>query len=242
MVETLRRHPLRIIIIVFAVAVCSIVSFLILRPSVTEAKPCLDDYPVRGLDLSAHNGEINFDSIAAHYDFVILKATEGGNWTDRAFEANYLKAREAGLKVGAYHYFRFDRPGLPQAINIYNTLYNKHLDLPLALDVEDHGNASGVDRDVVIQRLRETVDFLLGHDVSLMFYTNKLGYSRYVEADFASFPLWICSFTDPPVHGPWTFWQYTHSGRVTGVPGETDINLFNGSKAQFDNFIEKSWK
>lgn len=242
MVETLRRHPLRIVIIIFAVAVCSVVSFLILRPSVTEATPCLDDYPVRGIDLSAHNGEVDFDSVAAHYDFVILKATEGGNWTDRAFEANYAKAREAGLKVGAYHYFRFDRPGLPQAINIYNTLYNKHLDLPLALDVEDHGNARGVERDIVIERLRETVNFLLNHGVSLMFYTNKLGYSRYIETDFASYPLWICSFTDPPVHAPWAFWQYTHSGSVAGVPGQTDINLFNGSKAQFDNFIEKSWK
>lgn len=242
MVETLRRHPLRIVIIVFAVAVCSVVSFLIFRPSVTEATPCLENYPVRGLDLSAHNGEVNFDSVAANFDFVILKATEGGNWTDRAFEANYVKARKAGLKVGAYHYFRFDRPGLPQAINIYNTLYNKHLDLPLALDVEDHGNARGVEREVIIDRLRETVNFLLGHNVSLMFYTNKLGYSRYVETDFASFPLWICSFTDPPIHSRWTFWQYTHSGRVPGVSGETDINLFNGSKTQFDNFIEKSWK
>lgn len=242
MVEALRRHPIRIVIIFFAVAVCSVVSFLIVRPSVSEATPCLDDYPVKGIDLSAHNGEVDFDSVAAHYDFVILKATEGGNWTDRSFESNFMKAREAGLKVGAYHYFRFDRPGLPQAINIYNTLYNKRLDLPLALDVEDHGNAKGVDRNLVIERLRELVDFLVGHGVSLMFYTNKLGYNRYVEPEFADFPLWICSFTDPPVHGHWDFWQYTHSGHVPGVAGDTDINLFNGSKTEFINFLQTTWK
>ncbi|MDE5573880.1 MAG: hypothetical protein K2N79_04860 [Muribaculaceae bacterium] len=237
MVETLRRHPLRIISIVFAVAICAAVIYLIARPSVTEAHPDLDNYPVKGLDLSAHNGDVNFDSIAVNYDFVILKATEGGNWTDRSFETNFMKAREAGLKVGAYHYFRFDRDGLPQAINIYNTLYNKRLDLPVAIDVEDHGNPQGIDRDIVIGRLRQLVDFLVNHNIRLMFYTNKLGYNRYVEDDFSGYPLWISSFSDPPIHTPWTLWQYTHSGKVVGVPGLADINLFNGSENDFEKFI-----
>ena len=83
MVETLRQHPLRIFSIVFAVVICTAVIYIIVRPSVTEAHPDFENYPVRGLDLSAHNGNVNFDSIAANYDFVILKATEGGNWTDR---------------------------------------------------------------------------------------------------------------------------------------------------------------
>ncbi|MDE6643984.1 MAG: hypothetical protein K2K27_07775 [Muribaculaceae bacterium] len=237
MVETLRQPPLRIFSIVFAVVICTAVIYLIVRPSVTEAHPDFENYPVRGLDLSAHNGDVNFDSIAANYDFVILKATEGGNWTDRSFETNFMKAHEAGLKVGAYHYFRFDRDGLPQAINIYNTLYNKRLDLPVAIDVEDHGNPHGIERSVVIDRLRQLVDFLVNHNVRLMFYTNKLGYSRYVENDFSEYPLWISSFTDPPIHTPWTFWQYTHSGKVVGVSGSADINLFNGSQNDFEKFI-----
>ena len=237
MVETITRHPLRLIIVVFAVVICTTVAYLIIRPSVTEAHPDLEKYPVRGLDLSAHNGDVDFDSIAVNYDFVILKATEGGNWTDRSFETNFMKARQAGLKVGAYHYFRFDRDGLPQAINIYNTLYNKKLDLPMVIDVEDHGNPSGIEHSVVIGRLRQLVDFLVNHDIRLMFYTNKLGYNRYLERDFSEYPLWICSFTDPPIHAPWTLWQYTHSGKVSGVKGMADINLFNGSETDFENFI-----
>ena len=73
-------------------------------------------YPVVGLDISSHNGVPDFDSIAAAgVDFVYLKATEGTSFHDPAFMRNYLAAKRAGLKVGAYHFFRFDCDGTRQA-------------------------------------------------------------------------------------------------------------------------------
>ena len=60
-------------------------------------------YPVAGIDVSKHNGEIDFGKVRDDdYQFVFIKASEGKTYRDEAFDRNYRGAREAGLKVGAY--------------------------------------------------------------------------------------------------------------------------------------------
>ncbi len=243
MVESLKRHPVRIVTIVFAVAVIAVGAFLMFRPSPTSADPSRRDFPVRGIDISAHNGQVDFQRLSDEIDFVIIKVSEGATWNDRDFDENYRKAKEAGLKVGAYHFFRYDRPGVPQAINVYNALWKKQLDLPLAIDVEDTGNAAGVDNDTINRRLHDMVRFLENRGIKLMFYTNKRGYHRHIARDFSIYPIWICSFTDPPIRDEWAFWQFTHSGNVAGVNGAVDVNVFNGTHDMFETNIRlQSWK
>ena len=52
-----------------------------------------------------------------HYQFVYLKATEGGDYQDDKFQQYWLEARERGMRVGAYHFFRLCRDGDIQAQN-----------------------------------------------------------------------------------------------------------------------------
>ena len=67
-------------------------------------------FPVAGIDVSKHNGNIDFEQVRDDdYQFVFIKASEGKTYRDEAFERNYQGAREAGLKVGAYHFFRKNR-------------------------------------------------------------------------------------------------------------------------------------
>ena len=61
----------------------------------------LTEFPVRGIDISSHNGSVDFDRAAAlGFRFVIMKASEGSDFKDAAFIDNIRRAREAGLKVG----------------------------------------------------------------------------------------------------------------------------------------------
>lgn len=64
-------------------------------------------YPVMGVDISNHNGAIDFGRVSRDgISFVIIKASEGQQYRDPAFASYYREARRAGLKVGAYHFFR----------------------------------------------------------------------------------------------------------------------------------------
>src|SRR5690606_2275403 len=69
-------------------------------------------YDVRGVDVSAWQGTVDWPTIARQdVDFAYVKATEGSSFVDRQFEANLRGARQAGLLVGAYHFFSFESSG-----------------------------------------------------------------------------------------------------------------------------------
>jgi lysozyme len=69
------------------------------------------------------------------FQFVYLKATEGGDYKDPKFQENWLKAREHGFHVGAYHFYRLCRDGKTQAENFIATVLNKADALPPVIDL-----------------------------------------------------------------------------------------------------------
>ena len=195
-------------------------------------------FPVKGIDLSAHNGYVNLDAAAAAgYEFAWLKASEGVDFRDENFVLNYDKARHAGMKVGAYHFFRFDRDGVEQAMNLLRCVGNRPLELGLAIDVEDTGNARGVPRDSIDLRLQQMMDYLNLKGLRVTFYSNRAGYEKYLVDNFRGFPLWVCSFTDNSTNHDWTFWQYYHHGEVPGIRGDVDLNVFAGSRGEWEVYL-----
>lgn len=195
-------------------------------------------YPIKGIDISAHNGYANLDAVAGEgYEFVWIKASEGTDFQDANFSLNYTKARHAGLKTGAYHFFRFDSDGIDQAVNLLKTVGNRKLDMGIAIDVEEQGNAKGVSPDSIADRLQRMIEYLnmSGHSVTL--YSNRRGQEKYLGKEFAGYPLWICSFTDNSTQNDWIFWQYNHRGRVAGVRGDVDLNVFHGSRADWQDWL-----
>ncbi len=196
-------------------------------------------YPVRGIDVSAHNGNIDFDKVAdAGMEFVFIKATEGGDFKDKSFRQNYDNAKRAGLKTGIYHFFRFDRDGVEQAINFLKVVGKRQPELGLVIDIEKTGNPDTIPNETIVRRLSEMVDYLnlLGHRV--MFYTNRDGYYDYIAETYPGHPLWICGFTETPINAEWSFWQFNHRGEVDGITGDVDLNTFCGNRAEWQRFLQ----
>lgn len=196
-------------------------------------------YPVRGIDISAHNGNVDMERVAADgYEFVFIKATEGVNFKDRNFRVNYDKAEKAGLKTGIYHFFRFDRDGVEQALNLLKAVGKRRPDLGIVIDVEKAGNPDSIPKEKIQSRLTHMVEYLnlLGHRV--MFYSNRDGYYEYLADAFPGAPLWICGFSENPIHAEWSFWQFNHRGEVDGIEGDVDLNAFCGSREEWQNFLE----
>ncbi|MCX5789579.1 MAG: GH25 family lysozyme [Elusimicrobia bacterium] len=63
-------------------------------------------YPVRGIDVSHHQGAIDWSAVGREgMVFAYMKASEGADMKDPRFEENWRGAQQAGLAPGAYHYF-----------------------------------------------------------------------------------------------------------------------------------------
>lgn len=233
------------IIVITAVLTAAMAVWRYARPRMPHVDVDYTTYPVRGLDLSAHNGAPDFDSIAAAgYDFVYLKASEGTDYRDPAFPRNYLAARRAGLAVGAYHFFRFDSDGTGQAINYLETIKGCELQLPAVIDIEEWGNPAGIATELINEKIATLLALITSRCGPAMIYTNKNGDARFIRGrydrtDGSDPELWICSFTDPPLRRrQWRLWQHSHIGQVPGISGEADLNVFNGDRLQWNAWLD----
>ncbi|MBD5192798.1 MAG: hypothetical protein HDS88_07900 [Bacteroidales bacterium] len=232
MFQPLKNKPIRRVMAILATVLFGLTVFHLARPAATAATPSLKKYPVRGIDLSRYNKIKSFDSVAANVDFIFLRASHGIQ-RDATFSTLYNKSVDAKVPVGAYHYFRFDVDGEAQANNFIRAIKGKQFELPIVIDVEQHGNSKKVKNKTIVARLKTMVGIMEKNGYKIMFYTNKHGYTNYIKPNFPSYPLWICSFTDPPTDANWVFWQYSHTGKVKGLKGDVDLDTYNGSKKQF---------
>lgn len=199
-------------------------------------------YPIAGIDVSKHNGEIDFDQVSDdNYQFVFIKASEGKTYQDDAFERNYAGARDAGLKVGAYHFFRKNRSGKEQADNFLNVIKGKPMDLPLVIDLEDDwGNGVNIDRKLALERVLDMINILSDKGYPVMIYTNLDGYGKYYKDMLGDHDLWLCSFTSPDLlpEMPHCIQQFSHEGNVAGVKGDVDLNVFRGTKKEWNRYLD----
>lgn len=203
--------------------------------------PDVSGFPVKGVDVSAHNGVVDFRRLrdAEGIGFVLIKATEGAQWQDRRFLRNFREAHEAGMKVGIYHFFRFDVDPELQALNVIATLRGLEPDMPVAIDVEEWTNPDDIHPDTVAMRVSRMMQLLRERGINSLVYTNKRGHSRIVSRIPSEKPLvlWLCSLgSDIPPHRL-SIWQYSHRGRLSGVDGKIDLNVFAGDSAGWRTWL-----
>lgn len=197
-------------------------------------------YPVLGIDVSAHNGMMNLNAAAGEgVEFVWIKASEGETFRDKNFRLNYQKAGTAGMKRGAYHFFRFDKDGVSQAINLLEAVGDRKLEMGIAIDIESSGNPRDISTEKVKERIAAMVDYLNLRGFSPTLYANRKDYYEYLDDSFPGSRLWICSFADDPISEDWKFWQFSHQGSVGGISGKVDMNVFGGSRKEWLDFLNQ---
>lgn len=229
-----------IIIAVTAGLIASVAVLRMLSPSVRHVEPDRNRYPVRGIDVSAHNGTVDFASAAAAgIRFAYIKASEGASLRDTMFRRNAFKAARAGVLAGAYHFFRFDVDGGVQARNFLQAIDSVPLTMPPVVDVEEYGNPAEVPTDLIVSRLETMLSELRARTGRVIVYTNKRGLGRFLRDGRRDQEIWICSFTDPPTRAEWVLWQHSHVGRVPGIKGDVDLDTFNGSAEDFARWLRR---
>lgn len=191
-------------------------------------RPSLRTGEAYGLDVSNHQGPVDWPTVAADDDglaFAYIKATEGATWVDASFAQNWTGAEQAGLQRGAYHFFTLCRPGLEQAENFLRTAPPVGSALPPAVDLELAGNCSErpstEDVNAELDAFLDEVEAVWGRDVLL--YVGEDWEGRYPVLDRSERPRWLVSHLGRPDRD-WTVWQFHWMGRVDGIDGRVDVN------------------
>jgi lysozyme len=205
--------------------------------------PPISRFPVQGIDVSHHQGEIDWQEIAkpAAVRFVFIKATEGGDYVDPRFAKNWDGAKRAGLVRGAYHFFTFCRSGAEQAANYLAAVPGDGGALPVTIDLEFGGNcARKPTPDELIAELRAFVGAVQAVDPRKpIFYVTPEFFSEYIEGRAGAFPahhLWLRNVFFEPSSEPckgWSIWQFANNGLVGGISDPVDLNAFCGDREEF---------
>lgn len=189
------------------------------------------NYEVKGLDVSSHQGKIDWKSVAQtnRYKFAFIKATEGHDFIDDNFDYNWRNAKENGLLVGAYHFFSKRSPGSDQAKEFIKIVPVEESSLPHVIDIEIDTN---LNPEQIRQEIKTFSDELEKHYLKKpILYVTYDTYNAYIKDYFQDYYIWFRDVLKPPmfIGRKWNFWQYNNRGRVKGVEGFVDINVFKGN-------------
>lgn len=192
-----------------------------------------------GVDVSAHQGDIDWAAVKkSGIEFAIIRLGYRGYGSGKLVEDEYAKknlqaAKEAGLKIGAYFFSQaLDIKETDEEIQfMLNMLADVDLDMPLVLDWEIPAEDART----------KNMDARTLTDIQLHFcgQMKKMGYqpmvyfnwhqseNLYYLSELEDYPFWLALYQDRMTY-PWKveMWQWTSSGKVPGIQGNVDINVF----------------
>lgn len=197
-----------------------------------------EGYEIHGIDISHHQGKIEWQELMDNglidnhpIRFIMIKATEGATKIDENFKDNFFQAREYGFTRGAYHFYSVHSPAKDQARFFIKNVRLENGDLPPVLDVE-HKPKNQSDEDFKLSIL-EWLRLVEAHyGVKPIIYTYYKFKMKYLsDPVFDQYPYWIAHYYVEKVEytGEWKFWQHTDVGKLPGIRGYVDFNIYNGS-------------
>lgn len=200
-------------------------------------------FEIHGLDVSRYQLHINWKKIREAREgsktihFVFIKATQGIRRTDPFFETNWKDSKSAGVIRGAYHYFEPDQDAAAQARHFLRQVKKESGDLPPVLDVEEKGSQSRKNLQIKVRIWLDLVEKAWG--VKPILYCSPRFYEDILGANFEEYPLWIAHYYRYELRPEqaWTFWQHSDKGKIEGIKGYVDFNVFNGDTKKFQSLL-----
>lgn len=186
----------------------------------------------RGIDISEFQGEIDFEEVRRSGIEAVYIRVGAGEYTDEYFAENYERAKAAGLKIGFYHYItaRSVDQGRRQARFFASLAAGREPDMRLAMDFEYFGSLSVSQINAISEAYLDELTALTKREAVIY---SDLSNARNIfsRALAEKYPLWAAQYgaDEPSANGKWREWvgfQYTDEGRVGGIYGNVDRNIF----------------
>lgn len=198
-----------------------------------------------GIDVSKHNGEIDWDAVKADgIKFAIIRVGYGNDDTDQDdvwAVRNMQECERVGIPYGVYLYSYAvnEDEANSEANHILRMLQGFNPVLGVYIDIEDTEYYNKYDIDPYSSEGRELITRIA---VTVMDRVSRAGYTAGVYANWNYFQnvliqseiqaykwlAWYKEDTSEVPEGDWIMWQYTSTGHVNGIEGNVDMNFWYG--------------
>ena len=193
---------------------------------------------MKGIDVSAHQGNINWDAVkASGIEFAIIRISYGQSAVDSKAIRNIEECIRVGMPFGVYVY--------SYALNVNNAIneanlviktlapYKNKVKFPVIIDMEDadgyktrHGMPSNDTLVSICEKeclMFEDAGYYAAIYASKSWFDTKLNSSRLNRFD-KWMAWWYSQASSKFDHNTYGLWQYTSSGKVNGISGNVDMN------------------
>ncbi len=186
----------------------------------------------RGIDVSRWQGHIDWAKVkAAGIQFAIIKAggSDAGFYTDPRWEENYRNAKANGIAVGAYYFVgpacTSAEASRADAQRFLSQLAGKQLEYPVYIDVEATAPVAKVGATaaaIAFCRAMEAAGYYAG-----IYSSTYSGFrDRLDDSKLTPFTHWVAQYASRCTYGgAYGIWQYSSSGRVSGINGNVDLDV-----------------
>ena len=196
----------------------------------------MSELEVKGIDVSAWQGQIDWKTVAAYgMDFAILRITEAGNVIDKHFERNYTECQKYNIPTGVYKYsYAMTIAEIQsEARKIVSVLNGRKLQYPVWLDLEYNNQRSlGAENIHKMAEAFEKIITAAGYKFGI--YCNVDWYMNVICSHLKKYDFWIARY--PANDDGWlqerlrpdfgVGWQYSSKAKIPGINGTVDRNVF----------------
>jgi lysozyme len=199
------------------------------------------DY-LRGIDVSRHQGDIDWARLRPHVDEVIVRATLGRGGVDTHYRRNWREIVWAAFpQRGLYHYYITEDPPDTQLDNIFHTTGGDFGNRPFTVDCERRADERirPFDRIAYTRNLERFLNGWKGrtrHPIRI--YTSAAEWRQITTepAWLADYDLHIAHYNSfilapalPRYARGWQVWQWDNTGHLPGIAGNVDLNRVKGA-------------
>lgn len=190
-----------------------------------------------GIDVSEWQENINWSKVKADgVDFAIIRAGYGkyASQIDDYFEQNYKNAKAVGMPIGTYWYSYADsiENVKKEAELCIKTLKGKRFDLPVYFDLEEQSQLKKGSA-FCTQAVQTFCEAIADAGYTPGLYMSRSPLTEYISPEVRNrYELWVAEYGSSTCKydGDYGMWQYSSSGKVSGISGSVDVNFRYVSK------------
>ena len=187
-----------------------------------------------GIDVSKHNGDIDWAKVAqSGVKFAIIRTGFGKEATkqiDPKFEANYKGCKDNGILVGAYHYSyaKTTEEARREAEFCSKIIENKQFEFPIYFDIEDETQQC-LSKAACSEMVRAFCGVLESKGYWAGVYSFDSFFQTHLDSTIPKrYAAWVArvenvfpKYVDKPLIG---IHQYSFKGKIDGISGDVDLD------------------
>lgn len=204
-----------------------------LVPFVFEKSGDKDGIYEYGIDVSTHNGDINWQAVKEYgIDFAIIRLGYGQDYEDQddiRFKANADACMALGIPFGVYlySYATTVKQARSEAQHCLRLVSGYNLSLPIYYDLEDSKTTAECSNSQILKMSKAFAEVITEAGYEVGFYANTYWWkTKLTDSYYNGFSRWVAQYNSECTYeGQKDIWQYSSKGSVPGIKGNTDMNV-----------------